>query len=125
MSFRVHTGPSFVLPMYVKPQIFFSANSAKIDISVNSRLPMGGKQQVEGVRVYVPMPMVTSSVNVTVNHGSFDFDPVSKMLRWDVGRIPREKVPMMSGNAVLQQGYAREVGREGEGGKGRWGDRGS
>lgn len=77
MRFRINTGTNFQMPVYVKPQIHFSGGSAKIDVSCGARHT--GGRVVEGMRVHIPLPMSTISVNISVNHGSFEFDPVSKV----------------------------------------------
>jgi hypothetical protein len=38
----------------------------------------GGKQ-VEGVKLTVPLPAATLSVALTVNYGSYEYDPVTKV----------------------------------------------
>lgn len=63
--------------MYVKPQISFSQGSGKIDISVGARA--SGGRPVENVRVHVPLPGHTMTVNVTVNVGSYEYDPTHKV----------------------------------------------
>jgi hypothetical protein len=39
-----------------------------------------------------------------VNHGTAHFDDASKCLRWDVGKVPKERSPCLSGGVTLAPG---------------------
>ena len=54
--------------------------------------------QVDNVVVTVPMPKDVTGCSMTTSVGSYTFDPVSKQLRWDIGKIQPLKVPTMRGS---------------------------
>lgn len=54
--------------------------------------------QVEGVVLEVPMPKCVLNCNLSVTQGKYTFDPVSKLLHWNVGRIDPTKLPNIRGN---------------------------
>lgn len=49
----------------------------------------------------VPMPKCVLNSNLTASQGKYSFDPVSKVLRWDVGRIDPTKLPNIRGNVSI------------------------
>ena len=54
--------------------------------------------QVENVVVEVPFPKAVLNVTLTPSQGKYSFDPVSKMMTWDVGKIDTSKLPNIKGN---------------------------
>ncbi|MPC09095.1 AP-3 complex subunit mu-1 [Portunus trituberculatus] len=60
--------------------------------------------QVEGVVLEIPMPKCVLNCNLTVTQGKYTFDPVSKLLNWNIGRIDPTKLPNMRGNISVQSG---------------------
>lgn len=52
----------------------------------------------------IPMPRCVLNCTVTVNQGRATFDPVTKILLWDVGRIDTAKLPNMRGQIHVQSG---------------------
>ena len=48
--------------------------------------------------ITVPMPKDVSACTMTTSVGTYTFDPVSKQLRWDIGKIQPLKVPTMRGS---------------------------
>ena len=57
--------------------------------------------QVENVVVEVPFPKAVLNVTLTPSQGKYSFDPVSKMMTWDVGKIDTSKLPNIKGNVSL------------------------
>ena len=57
--------------------------------------------QVENVVVEVPFPKSVLNVTLTPNQGKYSFDPVSKLMTWDVGKIDTAKLPSIKGNVCL------------------------
>lgn len=43
------------------------------------------------------MPKIVSNCNLIPNQGKYSFDPVNKILKWDVGRIDILKLPNLRG----------------------------
>lgn len=50
------------------------------------------------------MPKFVLNCTVTVNQGRATFDPVTKILMWDVGKIDPTKLPNMRGQIHIQSG---------------------
>ncbi|KAF9965516.1 AP-3 complex subunit mu-2 [Mortierella alpina] len=112
MSYRVNLPSQQNLPIQVKPSINIGANGAKFDISVSLRNTEG--KAVENVVLTLPLHKSTTTLTAHCNGGQYMFDPVAKVLRWDVGKIvPRERAPVLSGSfgfgtssdAVANAGY--------------------
>ena len=48
--------------------------------------------------IEVPFPKAVLNVTLTPNQGKYSFDPVSKMMSWEVGKIDGNKSPNIKGN---------------------------
>lgn len=53
--------------------------------------------QVEEVKLEIPMPKAVANCNLVASQGRYTFDPVSKVLHWDVGKIDIAKLPNIKG----------------------------
>jgi len=49
------------------------------------------------VIIEIPMPKAVLNCSLTPNQGKYSFDPVSKVLMWDIGRIDTAKLPNLRG----------------------------
>ncbi|CAG5130044.1 unnamed protein product, partial [Candidula unifasciata] len=59
---------------------------------------------IENVVLEVPFPKSVLNVTLTCNQGKNSFDPVSKLMTWDVGKIDPNKLPNIKGTITLQTG---------------------
>ena len=75
------------MPLQVKPQILISKNGGRFDITVHPRSTDG--KPIENVKVSLPMPKSTISVNATCNSGQYMYDPVTKVMFFMVEIIKR------------------------------------
>ncbi|KAG0091215.1 AP-3 complex subunit mu-2 [Podila epicladia] len=97
MSYRVNLPSQQNLPIQVKPSISIGATGGKFDLSVNLRNTDG--KTVEDVVLILPLHKSTTTLTASCNVGQYMFDPVAKVLRWEVGKVvPRERAPVLSGS---------------------------
>lgn len=52
------------------------------------------------------MPKIVLNCTLTPNQGKYSFDPVSKILLWDIGRIDVSKLPNLRGSITIQNAAA-------------------
>eukprot|EP01133_Synstelium_polycarpum_P016674 gene16674-19816_t len=90
------------LPVYVKPQISFGEGGGRINVLVGSKNI--NNKVVENVFVTIPFPKTVSGTNLTVNVGSQVMDDATKTCKWNIGKIPKDKTPMITGNVNLVAG---------------------
>ncbi|CAG8556577.1 3752_t:CDS:2, partial [Paraglomus occultum] len=103
MSYRVNIPQNYGLPIFVKPQIQVGTNGGKFDISVSLR-NTGGKA-VENILLEIPLGTSVSNIYATCNVGSYIFDPATKCVRWDIGKInPGGRTPLLSGDFNTTEG---------------------
>lgn len=57
---------------------------------------------VTGVRLEIIMPKSIMNCVLTANQGKYNYDPVAKVLHWDVGRIDVTKLPNIRGSVSLK-----------------------
>uniref|UniRef100_A0A8C2S3L8 MHD domain-containing protein n=1 Tax=Capra hircus TaxID=9925 RepID=A0A8C2S3L8_CAPHI len=104
ISYRVSSQNLVAIPVYVKHSISFKENSScgRFDITIGPKQNMG--KTIESITVTVHMPKVVLNMNLTPTQGSYTFDPVTKVLTWDVGKITPQKLPSLKGLVNLQSG---------------------
>ncbi|KFV79404.1 AP-3 complex subunit mu-1 [Struthio camelus australis] len=104
ISYRVSSQNLVAIPVYVKHMISFKENSSsgRFDVTIGPKQNMG--KTVEGVVMTVHMPKAVLNMNLTSTQGSYTFDPVTKVLTWDVGKITPQKLPNLKGIVNLQSG---------------------
>ena len=49
----------------------------------------------------VPMPKSVLNCTLTATQGKYAFDPVSKILTWEVGKIDGQKIPNIRGSVSI------------------------
>ncbi|KAF7466016.1 AP-3 complex subunit mu-1 isoform X1 [Marmota monax] len=104
ISYRVSSQNLVAIPVYVKHSISFKENNScgRFDITIGPKQNMG--KTIEGITVTVHMPKVVLNMNLTPTQGNYTFDPVTKVLTWDVGKITPQKLPSLKGLVNLQSG---------------------
>jgi AP-3 complex subunit mu len=79
-----------------------------ISVTLGAR-PTDGKV-VEEVAVRIPLPPSTTAAPLTASVGSVVYDPQAQEVRWHIGRIPKDKLPILNGSVALGPGRsAREL----------------
>jgi AP-3 complex subunit mu len=102
MSYLIGSQNVVAIPVYLRHNLYFppcGTGAGKLDITVGPKQTMG--RQLEQVRVEVPMPKVVLNCTLTATQGKYTFDPVSKMLAWDVGKIDPSKLPNLKGSVSI------------------------
>ena len=57
--------------------------------------------QVENVILEIPFPKSVLNVTLTPTQGKYSFDPVTKIMTWDVGKIDTTKLPNIRGSVSI------------------------
>lgn len=102
MSYLIGSQSTVAIPINLRHNLTFSANgTGKLDITISPRQTMG--RTLESVKVEIPMPKSVLNCTLTVSQGKYAFDPVSKVLSWDVGKMEAQRAsPNMRGTLTLQ-----------------------
>lgn len=105
-----HTGSSSVvaIPVYIRHSLSWhgGSSSGKLDMTIGPKQTMG--RTVEQVRLEIPMPKSVLNCSLVASQGKYSFDPVSKVLLWDVGKIDQTKLPNIRGSVSLVSGASPE-----------------
>lgn len=109
MNYRIKTtmgkssGPKTLqlptLPLYVKPQISYSEGSGRMNIMVGPKADLG--KPPEEIVVHIPLPKSVLSADLQCNHGTVAMDIGKKTAAWNLGKLPKDKTPMLTGNLKL------------------------
>lgn len=95
MNFRVKG--QLQLPIYVKPQI--NINQGKVNVMCGPKNTQG--KVVEEVIITIPFPRTVTNVTLNANHGYINYDDMTKIAKWHVGRLPVNKTPMLEGTVSV------------------------
>lgn len=103
ISYHVGTNNMIPVPLYVKHNILYREGGGGLfDITVQPKQTMG--KSVEKVVVECPFPKVVLNVNLYTTTGKHRFDPVSKVMRWDIGTLDSAHPPNLKGSIQVQTG---------------------
>lgn len=61
-------------------------------------------KQVDDVVITIPFPQEVFSVNLSSPSGTVHFDEKSKVCLWNIGKLSKEKSPMLQGTVSLAPG---------------------
>ena len=65
--------------------------------------------QIENVVIEVPFPKTVLNVTLSANQGKNSFDPVSKLMTWDVGKIDPAKLPSIKGSVSGMSSFLYQI----------------
>lgn len=104
MSYHIASPTVVAIPIYVRHSLHFKSGEqqGKLDITVGPKTTLG--RTIEAVKLEISMPKSVLNCLLVVNQGKYTFDPVQKMLHWDVGRIDPTKLPNIRGTVSVIAG---------------------
>lgn len=105
MNYRVKG--QLQMPLYVKPQIIFHENGGRVSVMVGPK--NNNTKTIESVVITIPFPKSIQSTSLTANIGSVQYDEQTKVCRWSIGKLPKEKTPQLSGTVALASGSVPEA----------------
>ncbi|XP_054629375.1 AP-3 complex subunit mu-2 [Dunckerocampus dactyliophorus] len=107
LSYHVSSQNLVAIPVYVKHNITFREGSSqgRFDLTLGPKQTMG--KAVESVLVSSQLPRGVLNANLNASQGTYTFDPVTKLLTWDVGKINPQKLPSLKGSMNLQAGASK------------------
>mmetsp|Transcript_18364 Transcript_18364/g.40135 ORF Transcript_18364/g.40135 Transcript_18364/m.40135 type:complete len:468 (-) Transcript_18364:207-1610(-) len=84
------------LPIYIKPQISLTEHNGRVNVIVGSKTDLDGKP-VENLVLSMPLPSNTAHADLTANCGTVELDIKKRVCKWDIGKLPKDKNPMLTG----------------------------
>ena len=127
MSYHIGAQNIVNIPLFVRHHISFKDNiSGKLEIQLSAKQLMGKNvsffdlffsrffpfsnpslSQLENIVIEIVMPKSVLNLNLFPNQGKYTFDPVTKLMLWDVGKMEQLQgrgLPTIKGSIVLQSG---------------------
>mmetsp|Transcript_11908 Transcript_11908/g.43572 ORF Transcript_11908/g.43572 Transcript_11908/m.43572 type:complete len:418 (-) Transcript_11908:160-1413(-) len=101
-SYRVPAPQHSLMPIYCRPIFSWGEGRGKLSLMAGTRQEMN--VTVEAIKVWIYFPPCVKSLDVSCNVGVVQTDETSKVCEWAIGKIPREKVPCLSGAMTLHKG---------------------
>ncbi|KAJ8676234.1 hypothetical protein QAD02_012020 [Eretmocerus hayati] len=101
LSYHVGSQNIVAIPLYIRHNINLKeSGGGRLDITVGPKQNIG--KTIENVTLEIPMPKSVLNCNLVANQGKYSFDPVSKILFWDIGRMDTSKLPNLRGPISVQ-----------------------
>lgn len=93
------------LPVWVKPKIDYKKGGGRVHVTFG--MNFNGRNSnisAEEVVVTIPFPKTLQSISLTCDHGVIKHDEIAKVLRWDIGKMPKDgKSPVLRGSVTFPQ----------------------
>lgn len=103
ISYHISSQSVVAIPVYVRHSLSIkTGEQARLDLTVGPKQTMG--RSIEGVKLQIVMPKCILNCVLTANQGKYNFDPVSKILHWDIGKIDVTKLPNIRGSVSIASG---------------------
>jgi len=93
-------------PIYVKPAISYKAGSGRVNISVGGKYTQD--KPITDVVIIIPLPKATLNTHLNANCGHVRFDQISKVVRWEIGKMPTELNPSIQGSITLPHDFVSD-----------------
>jgi len=110
MSYQVGSTSVVAIPVYLRHSLQWvggpNSSQARLDITVGPKQTMG--RTVENVKIEIPMQKSVLNCSLTPTQGKYSFDPVSKVMVWEVGKIDQTKLPNIRGTVNFTSGAGPE-----------------
>lgn len=100
MKYRIYQ--TIQPPMYCKPSFTFHETGAKVNIMVGPK--NCGDKPVEDVLITIPFPKTVATTNLEATIGTTSYDDRTKVFKWFIPKLPKDKTPMLSGSISLSPG---------------------
>jgi len=88
------------LPVFVRPQISYNQHGGMVNVTVGTKQAHSEKP-MEDIKVIVPFPKCVSTVSLSATTGNYVFDDITKVLEWTVGKVPKDKSPLINGTIAF------------------------
>ncbi|CAG0900563.1 unnamed protein product [Cyprideis torosa] len=103
IEYHVHAPTAVCLPITVRHALQFrEGTSGRIELTLIPRNT--GGRPIEGVKASIQMPKEVANCTVVPTLGKATFDPSSRQLCWDVGKVEVGKSTTLRGSISLIQG---------------------
>lgn len=110
ISYHIGSQNTISIPIYVKPNIQFrEGTGSRFELTVGPKQTMG--KTLESVVIECSMPKSVLNCTLTPTQGKCSFDPVKKLLVWEIGKIDSTaqgaaaaRLPSLRGNLALATG---------------------
>ena len=91
------------MPLIVHPSMELSAKAGNVKITIKKQATQG--KQVDKLALEIPFPKETMSFQLTGNVGKVSQDEITKVVRWTIGKFPKDKDPELEGTVTLSSDF--------------------
>ncbi|CAJ0959174.1 unnamed protein product, partial [Mesorhabditis belari] len=99
LSYHIAAQNMVAIPVYMRHSIQLKGGTGRLELTVGPKQSMG--KMLEEVVVEMSMPKAVLNCSLVPSHGKYSFDPTSKLLQWNVGKIELGKPPTLKGTVSI------------------------
>eukprot|EP01083_Nonionella_stella_P073004 197103_1 len=92
------------LPLDIEPIIRLSKNQSTVKITINKTGAVD--KSIDKILLEIPFPSQTLSFSLSANHGKVSQDEITKVVRWHVGRYPKDKTLTLEGTVAMPSDWS-------------------
>ncbi|VDN50526.1 unnamed protein product [Dracunculus medinensis] len=108
LSYHIGSQSMVAIPIYVRHSILLKGGTnGRIELTVGPKQSMG--KVLEEVVVEMLLPKSVQNCNLIPSNGKCTFDPSTKLLQWNVGKIELGKPPTLKGSVSVNSNIAVET----------------
>ncbi|KAI9334233.1 Mu homology domain-containing protein [Zopfochytrium polystomum] len=102
MEYTLNNPTVQILPLHIRPQIFYSKSGGRISVTIQPRTT--GGRPIENVVLSFTLPKEVSSTKVDASDGMIQFDQITNHLRWSIPKISADAPsPQLTGSFHMEK----------------------
>jgi AP-3 complex subunit mu len=100
LSYHIGSQSMVAIPVYVRHNIVMkNGSTGRLELTVGPKQSMG--KMLEEVIVEMNMPKPVQNCNLVASQGKYSFEPSTKVLQWNIGKIELGKPPTIKGTMSI------------------------
>uniref|UniRef100_A0A914Y1J5 MHD domain-containing protein n=1 Tax=Panagrolaimus superbus TaxID=310955 RepID=A0A914Y1J5_9BILA len=100
LSYHIGSQSMVAIPVYVRHNIVLkNGSNGRLELTVGPKQSMG--KMLEEVIVEMNMPKPVQNCNLVASQGKYSFEPSTKVLQWNIGKIELGKPPTIKGTMSI------------------------
>jgi len=101
LKYRIPGGNQ--LPIDVHPVMALDNKKGNVKVTIKKQYSQD--KQIDKLLCEIPFPKETLSFTLTANVGKVTSDEITKVVKWNIGKFPKDKDPVLDGTVSLSSDF--------------------
>lgn len=93
------------IPLSVQPIIILNNKDGKNTVKITLHNDARNDKFIDKILLEIPFPSETLGFTISANYGKVTQDQITKIIKWQVGRYPKDKIPTLEGTVSMPNDY--------------------